>query len=752
MYNRILLSERLLTNITILVPNGTTQHGNERLLCLPVTSNYWPSISAVIVFFAANYLAHAATVKSSPGDGILVQACNAFLALMFPMSGLLRALNAISRYSKSAQTELEKACNAGALCMVVRDRHWRPSASSSLRIGVKHRLGNESDIDIVTSELITYLPTYAREDSSSWIHFDSVWAQSYVDPSLKRIHGTHKFADGYTFAIVPRDTVLFSTKDSHDDKGTVSDLSASKSCLKAVASIVQIIAAFTTLLSHRSDLVDQWGYASYHLTVLPYLFMTLVNLISNLVIADYPCLYMVRTDAMTEAESFGGRFDGEVARTETLADEDDDLVGCIPYDGVTNEGIVAFITSFTPGMALLWQFTIPLHILAIPLYIHEMVKARTSSIVQLTAIDLKICRDPTDLNPEQVCTSLMTTLMIPTSQTSPIRNQPSDTQAIEIETHAAEEECLIEDQPTSSFFEAKSSLYRYRIQVRDPPQILPIHAIRSMLRSAMDGNAKRARWPARSSSKSIPTMLKRALMMWLEACGTPRMMLKIMREEVLSIKPDPETSNTATFYYPSCARFLRASTPNNHTMLYIDETTSNEPPTNVVGGRPVISSRSKSKSRTRWGFLVEMVTGSMLVGCFFGIIAALTHFQPGHSSATERGIMMAWLASGLYGFCLPFLGTIELFRVFFLLPLVSIAGPTFSSRDGRAELKRILELKLRWRIVKLVLWYLRGWLFVSFPMQVVLSFVPLAIFIPPIWGFVLVGRMLLEWGNCTRLY
>ena len=113
---------------------------------------------------------------------------------------------------------------------------------------------------------------------------------------------------------------------------------------------------------------------------------------------------------------------------------------------------------------------------------------------------------------------------------------------------------------------------------------------------------------------------------------------------------------------------------------------------------------------------------------------------------------MAWLASGLYGFCLPFLDTIELFRVFFLLPLVSIAGPTFSSRDGRAELKRILELKLRWRIVKLVLWYLRGWLFVSFPMQVVLSFVPLAIFIPPIWGFVLVGRMLLEWGNCTRLY
>ncbi|THW38347.1 hypothetical protein D6D21_07831 [Aureobasidium pullulans] len=348
MYNRTLLPERLLTNITILVPNGTTQHGNERLLCLPITSNYWPSISAVIVFFAANYLAHAATVKSSPGDATLVQACNAILALMFPMSGLLRALNAIFRYSRSAKTCLEKACNAGALCMVVRDRHWQPPASSDLRVGVKHRLRNDNNTDAINSELIIYLPTYARDYSSSWLHFDSAWAQSYVDPSLKRIHGTHKLAEGYTFAVVPRDTVLFPKTDSLDDKGSVSDISASISILKAVASIVQIIAASTTLLSHRSDLIDRWGYASYHLTVIPYLFMTLINLVSNVVIADYPCLYMVRTDTMIEAEKSGGRFEGEVARTKTLAGEEDDLVEGLPYDGVTNKSIVNFITSFTP--------------------------------------------------------------------------------------------------------------------------------------------------------------------------------------------------------------------------------------------------------------------------------------------------------------------------------------------------------------------------------------------------------------------
>jgi hypothetical protein len=57
---------------------------------------------------------------------------------------------------------------------------------------------------------------------------------------------------------------------------------------------------------------------------------------------------------------------------------------------------------------------------------------------------------------------------------------------------------------------------------------------------------------------------------------------------------------------------------------------------------------------------------------FFGTIAALTLFQPGQSSTTERGVMMAWLASGLYGFCLPFMSTPELLRLFFSLPLVLV--------------------------------------------------------------------------------
>lgn len=292
-----LFPDRFLTNITILAPNGTTQHGNERILCLPIGSHYWPSIVAIVTFFATNYLAHAATVKSSPGDKLLVQACNAFLALLFPMSGLLRALNAIFRHPRSADSEVYRACKAGALCMVVRDLHWRPHDLSSLRVCVLDDPKENASLipgrlPCIEANLVTYLPAHAREKSSGWVHFDSAGAQSKVDLRLKRVHGTFELPEGYTFAIVPRDTYLLSQKASstHEDRRLTSDISASASALKAIASIVQITAASTTLLAHRSDLVDRWGYASYHLTVIPYLLKTLVNLVSNLTTADYPCL------------------------------------------------------------------------------------------------------------------------------------------------------------------------------------------------------------------------------------------------------------------------------------------------------------------------------------------------------------------------------------------------------------------------------------------------------------------------------
>jgi hypothetical protein len=113
---------------TVELPNGTTQHGNSRILCPPTT------LRTMATFFLGNFVAHIVTVKSGPGEKIPVTVCNMILALLFPTSGLMRGLNAIARRVKFGKSELDKACRAGALCVVVRNSLWRPRTNDSLEV------------------------------------------------------------------------------------------------------------------------------------------------------------------------------------------------------------------------------------------------------------------------------------------------------------------------------------------------------------------------------------------------------------------------------------------------------------------------------------------------------------------------------------------------------------------------------------------------------------------------------------------
>lgn len=107
-------------NSTITVPEGTTNHGNPNLLC---TRSTW---SNVATFFLANYVAHAATVKSNPGQPVLRGVLSMLLALILPTSGVLIGLDAIRRCAVIGGSPLQKAKKAGALCEVVRTHDWKP--------------------------------------------------------------------------------------------------------------------------------------------------------------------------------------------------------------------------------------------------------------------------------------------------------------------------------------------------------------------------------------------------------------------------------------------------------------------------------------------------------------------------------------------------------------------------------------------------------------------------------------------------
>ena len=99
------------------------------------------------------------------------------LALLFPTSGLMRGLNAIVRNFSSSwrrdETSLEKACKAGALCVVVRNANWRPKPGqaniSAMLVTVEQEASLEqphnTDVhDIESARLIT---PYEAEDATS---------------------------------------------------------------------------------------------------------------------------------------------------------------------------------------------------------------------------------------------------------------------------------------------------------------------------------------------------------------------------------------------------------------------------------------------------------------------------------------------------------------------------------------------------------------------------------------------------------
>ena len=107
----------IMSNLTLPLPPGSSNHGNPNLLCIP------PRWFDYLLFYLSNYLAHAATVIKTPGQGRKEMIYNFLAALLLPGSGNMRAMEAIRRHSWLESDPIKRALRAGALCMVVRLGH-----------------------------------------------------------------------------------------------------------------------------------------------------------------------------------------------------------------------------------------------------------------------------------------------------------------------------------------------------------------------------------------------------------------------------------------------------------------------------------------------------------------------------------------------------------------------------------------------------------------------------------------------------
>ena len=114
-------------NITLQVPYGTTNHGDPEELCIP------PTAVDIASFLLFNYIAHGATVVSYPGERASFTFSVVVTAILFPTTGVKRALNLIFRHPRlTSQNDLDVAARSGALCMLVRSRDWKPQQGDNI--------------------------------------------------------------------------------------------------------------------------------------------------------------------------------------------------------------------------------------------------------------------------------------------------------------------------------------------------------------------------------------------------------------------------------------------------------------------------------------------------------------------------------------------------------------------------------------------------------------------------------------------
>jgi hypothetical protein len=324
-------------NITISVPEGTSNHGDLNLLCTPMT---WLE---VLIFFAANFFAHAATVRSLPGELAKDVAFNIFLAILFPFSGIARGLDAIAQRAAwySNKNDLQTAARAGALCVVVRNELWKPVESIEVR-GIRYIDSDDKLVELFEARESVHLQgsVSIADNQLGFVLSDRI--------ICRNVTGLVRLPPGYNLAVLPSNAIVSSGANdrntgandrntSANDRNTDMHISSSSNTAQIIVAIVQVLYALVTLYQTRGDQLNRYGYAAFGLTVLPYITMSIVNLVGNLVTPNYQTMYLISSAELREAISAGAEVEGVFGRVVEESWEDSEYsftgrhIGCCEF-------------------------------------------------------------------------------------------------------------------------------------------------------------------------------------------------------------------------------------------------------------------------------------------------------------------------------------------------------------------------------------------------------------------------------------
>lgn len=125
----------------------------------------------------------------------------------------------------------------------------------------------------------------------------------------------------WKLVVVPK---TFTVRQLADSGSTPLMLSCNYSILQAVAAILQIIYGSLELYDASKRQIPKFGYAAYSLTVIPYVVMSLTNLLATLCEPQYPSLFLVlyRGEKGPSKDSVDGATIQEKKPTDAIEVED----------------------------------------------------------------------------------------------------------------------------------------------------------------------------------------------------------------------------------------------------------------------------------------------------------------------------------------------------------------------------------------------------------------------------------------------
>lgn len=237
-----------------------------------------PTWTDVLAFYAFNYGLHVFTMLSAPGSTPLNDLVTAVLALFMPFTGILTALRVIfNRWERGTLDDLHTAHRAGALCMAV----LPVDAKNASRLE-QHSLGPNR-------ALTAYISSYILDPRATHVH--GQYPPTNLPTSPLPDYGNE--TPPPVLCQLLRVPKTFTISPPRNSGSTPLRLTYNYSILKGVAGIIQVVNGSLGLYRASQRQFSKFGYASYSLTVIPYILMSFLNLLATISEPQYPSMFLV---------------------------------------------------------------------------------------------------------------------------------------------------------------------------------------------------------------------------------------------------------------------------------------------------------------------------------------------------------------------------------------------------------------------------------------------------------------------------